>query len=49
MANGKQPVFTGIIQSTEKDYKKRKNLGRIVLWNYEGKKKEGEEDSLFEK
>jgi hypothetical protein len=41
MANGKQPVLTGVIQSGEKDPKKRKILGRIALWKFE-KKGEGE-------
>ncbi len=45
MANGKQPVLTGVIQSDEKDPKKRKVLGRIALWKVERK---GEGDPLFQ-
>ncbi len=45
MADGKQPVLTGVIQSGEKDPKKRKVLGRIALWRVE--RKEGEEAPLF--
>ena len=36
MANGKKPVLTGVIQNPET----KKILGRVALWNYEGKKKE---------
>ncbi len=46
MADGKQPVLTGVIQTNDKDPKKRKILGRVALWKFEGKK--GEEDSLFQ-
>ena len=46
MESGKQPVLTGVIQSGEKDPKKRKILGRIALWKVE--KRKGEEDSLFQ-
>lgn len=46
MENGKQPVLTGVIQSGEKDPKKRKILGRIALWRVE--KRKGDEDSLFQ-
>lgn len=46
MTDGKQPVLTGVIQSGEKDPKKRKILGRIALWKVE--KRKGEEDSLFQ-
>lgn len=45
MANGKKPVLTGVIQSGEKDPKKRKVLGRIALWRVE--EKEGGEEPLF--
>ncbi len=38
MENGKQPVLTGVIQSGEKDPKKRKILGRIALWRVEKRK-----------
>lgn len=44
MADVRQPVLTGVIQSGEKDPKKRKVLGRIALWRVEEK---GEGDSLF--
>lgn len=37
MANGKQPALTGIVQSAEKDPRKRKVLGRIALWTVEEK------------
>jgi hypothetical protein len=46
MTDGRQPVLTGVIQSAEKDPKKRKILGRIALWRVE--KRKGEEDSLFQ-
>jgi len=42
MTNGRQPVLTGVIQSDEKDPKKRKVLGRIALWKFESRKGEGE-------
>jgi hypothetical protein len=44
MTETKQPVLTGIIQSAEKDPKKRKILGRIALWRVERK---GGEEPLF--
>ena len=43
MANGKKPVLTGVIQNPET----KKILGRVALWNYEGKKEE--EDFHFQK
>ncbi|WP_182129255.1 hypothetical protein [Nitrosopumilus sp. b3] len=30
--NGNKPIYTGLIQSSEKDPKKRKIIGRIALW-----------------
>lgn len=46
MTDGRQPVLTGVIQSGEKDPKKRKVLGRIALWRVE--RKEGGEEPLFQ-
>lgn len=31
----KKPIYTGLIQSAEKDPKKRKVIGRIALWKTE--------------
>jgi hypothetical protein len=45
MAKGRQPVLTGVIQTNDKDPKKRKILGRVALWKFQGR---GEEDSLFQ-
>lgn len=45
MANGKKPVLTGVIQSADDS---RKILGRVALWNYEGKK-EGDNNPLSRK
>lgn len=54
MENGKQPVLTGVIQSAEKDPKKRKILGRIALWSVEKRSRrrtpssnESEADEMF--
>lgn len=30
-----KPIYTGLIQSSEKDPKKRKVIGRIALWKTE--------------
>jgi len=38
MANGRKPVLTGVIQSADDS---RKILGRVALWEYEGKKEKG--------
>ncbi len=43
--NGNKPIYTGLIQSSEKDPKKRKILGRIALWET----KEEDENPLSQK
>jgi hypothetical protein len=47
MTEAKQPVLTGIIQSGEKDPKKRKILERIALWRVERRKGGGAKSPSF--